>query len=418
VKINAKKNTRVQFELSYVVQNAGWFPSYDIRAKNINEPVEVIYKANVKQDTKEDWNNIKLKLSSSNPNISGVAPELKTYFLDYNSLPPTYGKSINLVKGKVTDESGPLPGATVMVKGTTIGTSTDFDGNYTITVPNNANQLVFSFVGMESQTHTVSSEVMNVVMKDAGIGLQEVVVTGYRNSKNMIESLDSSLKEGASIKLRGANSIGINTNKVENQTTVNFEIKTPYSIKSDNKSYAVDMEVYQLPAFYQYYSVPKIDKDAFLIANITDWEKYNLLEGEANIFFEDAFIGKSILDVRYATDTLQISLGRDKSISINREKIKDFTTKKLIGSKKEESRAWTTTVKNNKSQKINIMIIDQIPVTTLEEIEIKDIKISGAKHNNVNGELKWEFILEPNNKKELELRYTVKYPKNQNLILE
>ncbi|MDO9261626.1 MAG: mucoidy inhibitor MuiA family protein, partial [Flavobacteriaceae bacterium] len=107
VKINAKKNTRVQFELSYVVQNAGWFPSYDIRAKNINEPVEVIYKANVKQDTKEDWNNIKLKLSSSNPNISGVAPELKTYFLDYNSLPPTYGKSINLVKGKVTDSSGP-----------------------------------------------------------------------------------------------------------------------------------------------------------------------------------------------------------------------------------------------------------------------------------------------------------------------
>ncbi|MDO9260780.1 MAG: DUF4139 domain-containing protein, partial [Flavobacteriaceae bacterium] len=221
-----------------------------------------------------------------------------------------------------------------------------------------------------------------------------------------------------SVTLRGANSLGINTNQIVNQTTVNFEIKTPYSIKSDNKSYAVDMDVYQLPAFYQYYSVPKIDKDAFLIANITDWEKYNLLEGEANIFFEDAFIGKSILDVRYATDTLQISLGRDKSISINREKIKDFTTKKLIGSKKEESRAWTTTVKNNKSQKINIMIIDQIPVTTLEEIEIKDIKISGAKHNNVNGELKWEFILEPNNKKELELRYTVKYPKNQNLILE
>ena len=98
------------------------------------------------------------------------------------------------------------------------------------------------------------------------------------------------------------------------------------------------MEFYDLPAFYQYYCVPKIDKDAFLIANIVDWEKYNLLEGEANVFFEDTYVGKTLMDVRYASDTLEISLGRDKKVSVNREKIKDFTNKQFIGNNKEETR--------------------------------------------------------------------------------
>ena len=65
VKVDAKNSSNVSFELSYVVENAGWFPTYDIRAKNVNEPVELIYKANVKQDTKISWDNVKLNLSQN-----------------------------------------------------------------------------------------------------------------------------------------------------------------------------------------------------------------------------------------------------------------------------------------------------------------------------------------------------------------
>jgi uncharacterized protein (TIGR02231 family) len=178
------------------------------------------------------------------------------------------------------------------------------------------------------------------------------------------------------------------------------------------------MEVYNLPANYQYFSVPKIDKDAFLIANVVEWEKYNLLEGEANIFFEDTYVGKSLLDVRYASDTLKISLGRDKNVSVMREKAKEFTTKQFIGNKKEETRDWLTTVKNNKSQKINMLIIDQVPVSTIEEIEVEVQKTSGGILNTETGEIKWEFSLEPKEKKEFELKYATKYPKYQNLIVE
>ncbi|HPN21232.1 MAG TPA: mucoidy inhibitor MuiA family protein, partial [Tenuifilaceae bacterium] len=155
VKVDTKRAGTFEFEVSYLVNNAGWFPTYDIRAKNISEPIQIIYKANVRQETKEDWKNVKLRFSSSNPNSSGVAPELKTYFLNYNSIPPVYNikQGSNIAKGTVisADDGLPLPGVAVMVKGTTIGAATDVNGNFTLTMPSNGGTLVFSFIGYDTQ---------------------------------------------------------------------------------------------------------------------------------------------------------------------------------------------------------------------------------------------------------------------------
>lgn len=429
VKIDAKNNTKAEFEISYTVANAGWFPTYDIRAKNINEPIELIYKANVRQDTKVDWKNVKLKFSSSNPKTSGVAPELKTYFLNYNSVPPTYKNSINSISGSILSmEDGlSIPGVSVVVKDNpTIGTTTNYDGSYSLTIPNNATHLVYSFVGMKTLELPITSSVMNVFLESDVLEMDEVVVTAYgvsRDKKALGYALQGKaagvqISDKQNIKIRGTSSISIPTAQVERQTNVEFEINTPYTVNSDNKSYAIDMTTYNLPSDYQYYCVPKIDRDAFLIANIIDWEKYNLLTGEANIFFEETFVGKTLLDVRYASDTLQISLGRDKNVSVSREKLTDFTTKQFIGNKKEETRAWTINVKNNKSQKINMVLFDQIPKSTLEEIEVELQKSSGAKYDAETGEIKWKFTLESSNKKNFELKYSVKYPKYRNLIIE
>lgn len=422
VKVDSKKNGSFPFEISYVVANAGWFPTYDIRANNIQEPVHLIYKANVKQDTKEDWTNVRLKFSSSDPNVSGVAPELKTYFLNYNTLPPTYKLTSNAVTGKITDIQGkPIEFANVHVKGTTIGTVTDIEGNYTITIPNNAKELTYSLIGYHSKTLPVSGNVMNVVLEENNAALSEVIMVDDAEQSSAMDALQgrvSGISAKKKIMVRGTSSIAIPTAQVENQTTVHFEIKIPYTIKSDNKNYTVDIENYELPANYQYFCVPKIDKDAFLIAHIIDWEKYSLLEGEANVFFENTYVGKTLLDVRYASDTLQISLGRDKKVSVTREKIKNFTTRQFIGNKKEEMRNWKTTVKNNKNQEINMIVLDQVPVSTAEDIEVEVLDRSGARQDAESGEIKWEFTLNPGDKKEMELKYSVKYPKFRNLVIE
>jgi len=88
-----------------------------------------------------------------------------------------------VVTGQVTDSNGePIIGANVVVKGTTNGTITDFDGNYSIDVPENAT-LVFSYLGMTSQEIPVTSNSISVVLKEDNQVLDEVVVTGYGTTK-------------------------------------------------------------------------------------------------------------------------------------------------------------------------------------------------------------------------------------------
>ncbi len=424
VKVEAEKEVLAAFEISYIVSNAGWFPSYDIRAKNINEPIEVVYKANVRQDTKVDWKNVKLKFSSSEPNISGVAPELQPYLLNYNMLPPTYHRQVNRVSGVVLDRNRtPIPGVSVVVEGSTIGVVTDMNGSYAITIPANASSLSYSFIGYQPKVLPISGQVMNVLLEEDMVALEEIVVIGYGSGKKgLAQPLQSRVAgafvaDDANIMIRGISS-PIPTAQVQNQTTVDFEINMPFTVSSDNKSYSVDMAVYELPAFYQYLSVPKVDRGAFLIANIVDWEKYSLLEGEANVFFEDTYVGKTILDVRYSSDTLQLSLGRDKGITVQREKTKELTSKRFIGNRKEEVRNWKTTVRNNKGQAINMLVYDQVPVSLNTEIEVLIHNISGAKHNTENGILKWEFTLQPSETREFEVQYGVRFPRNRHLVVE
>ena len=424
VKIESKGAMTVPLELTYMVNNAGWFPSYDIRATTISEPVQLIYKATVRQNTMEDWKNVKLRFSSALPNLSGVSPELNPYLLDYNVLPPTYDRKVRTVRGKVMDETGlALPGASVTVKGSTIGTVADSEGNYSLTLPATASTLQFSYIGYTTKQLPASGEVMNISLQESRNNLEEVVVTGYGTALPIDKALQGriagvSVNQSSPMRIRGTASVPVPVVQQEKTTTFELEVKTPYTILTDNKSYTVDMAYYDVPAVYQYYAVPKIEKEAFLQARIANWESYNLLEGEATIYFENTFVGKTLLDVRNATDTLTLSLGRDKKVMITREKIKELSTRQFIGSKQEEIRAWKTVIRNTKSQPINLVVLDQVPVSTNSEIEVNVQQSSGVKPSVDTGELKWEFTLQPGEKKELELLYSVRYPKNRVLYIE
>ncbi len=424
VKIESKGAMTVPLELTYMVNNAGWFPSYDIRATTISEPVQLIYKATVRQNTMEDWKNVKLRFSSALPNLSGVSPELNPYLLDYNVLPPTYDRKVRTVRGKVMDETGlALPGASVTVKGSTIGTVADSEGNYSLTLPATASTLQFSYIGYTTKQLPASGEVMNISLQESRNNLEEVVVTGYGTALPIDKALQGriagvSVNQSSPMRIRGTASAPVPVVQQEKTTTFELEVKTPYTILTDNKSYTVDMAYYDVPAVYQYYAVPKIEKEAFLQARIANWESYNLLEGEATIYFENTFVGKTLLDVRNATDTLTLSLGRDKKVMITREKIKELSTRQFIGNKQEEIRAWKTVIRNTKSQPINLVVLDQVPVSTNSEIEVNVQQSSGVKPSVDTGELKWEFTLQPGEKKELELLYSVRYPKNRVLYIE
>lgn len=421
VKIESTQPCNGNFELNYMVNNVGWFPSYDIKSDGLDQPLEIVYKANLRQDTKIEWKDVRLTFASIAPKNSGVAPELKTYFLDYYSKPPVYKSEINSVSGYITDQNNePLIGAAVLIENTSIGAVADANGYYSITIPDPESKLVFSYIGYESQTRRIEGTVMNVKLKESNVSLDEVVTV---RSMSTVSSALQGRVAGLSIekkrfKSKDKPSIAIPFEQIENSTSLNFEIQKPYSVKSDNKSYSVEMTTYEIPVTFQYYSVPKITPEVFLKAYVTDWEAYNFLEGEANIYVDGTFIGKSLLDNRFSGDTLEVSLGVDKNISIQRKKIKDLANRQFIGTKKEEVIAWKTIVKNSKSQTIDMVVFDQVPVSKKEEIEVDIENKSNGHLEEETGEISWTFELKPGETKELTLKYEVKYPKSKRLTIE
>ena len=314
----------VNLDINYITNNASWTPFYDLRAENITSPINMMYKAQVTQNTGIDWKKVNLTLSSGNPNQNNQAPLLSSWFLRYNN-PQVY-----------KDES-------------------------------NAQ-------------------------------LQEVVITGYAAKK---------------MKIRGASSISNYTSINENQLNVSFDIDIPYDILSNGKPHSVALKEIKLPATYKYYAAPRADKDAFLLAEINDYSKYNLLPGEANIIFEGLYVGKTMINPNQTSDTLNLSMGRDKKISIKREKVVDKSGTRFLSSKKEQTFTYDITIRNNKKEAANITLKDQYPLSTDKEVEIELLETSNAKENKETGILTWDLKLNPNETKKIRISYKVKYPKDK-----
>ncbi len=422
ITLSADRPQTLQIEVSYLTQNAGWYPSYDLRVKDIGSPIALAYKANVRQNTGEDWKEVTFSFSNADPNQSGQLPDLIPYYLDFHQVAlgnalmgRVSGVAINgihshSVSGRVTDsESGAaLSGVNVVAQGTSVRTLTDINGNFNLGIPAGVNTLHFSYIGYQSQEVPISGQFMIVALTPDMQSLQEVVVTGDESAKRRSDQPESD----------ASMNYAIPTTAVEHQTSIAFTVDIPYTVWADGENYIVDLATYEIPAAYEYQSIPKIDEAAFLVAKISDWNQYNLLEGEANLFFEGTYIGRSLLDVRYVSDTLQLSLGRDRNVTIKREKVKDFTRKQLIGTHRIETRGWKFSVRNNKKQKIHLILKDQIPVSTTSEIEIENITLQNGKLNKENGTVLWKLELAPAVQEERLLQYSIKYPKHRNVMIE
>lgn len=435
VVVNAPAATSAKFRLSYVVPNAGWIPTYDLRVKDIATPLSMQMKANVQQATSEDWKDVRLTLSSGNPMESGLKPELEPWKLafykpetpksysnvDYEEVSPNFRRNpaITQVSGIVSDASGPIPGASVMVKGSTVGIVADMDGKFSFTLPPSVNSILVSALGYNSKEVAITSNNLNVSLQEDASTLNEVVVTGYGRQRNPLKKLAGKVAgvQTRANKSNNDDAAAPETDEIINVTTVSYEITQPYTIPSDNKPQSVEIKSLDLPATYQYFAAPKLDKDAFLTAQIVDWEQYNLLSGEANLFLEGTFMGKTLLNTLTTDDTLNISLGRDKNVVVMRTKLKDFSKTKFLSDKRTDSRGFETTVRNKRGQPLSITVEDQVPISTTKDIEIVP-ETGDAVVDLPTGKLTWKLDVPAGKEKKVKFNYKVTYPKAQKVILE
>jgi uncharacterized protein (TIGR02231 family) len=327
------KAGNVPLEISYLSNSASWTPFYDLRAESVTAPINMIYKAQVVQNTGIDWKKIKLVLSSGMPNQDNRAPLLSAWRLEYGSVYNYYDKRSNAA------------------------------------VSNRGGQVYNKIQSMDE-------------------------------NKNLAEVVTSApIKDIAVIN--------------NNQLNISFDIDLPYDILSNGKVHSVTLKEIKLPVFFKYYAVPKLDKEAFLLAELSDYSKYNLLPGEANIIFEGLYVGKTFIEPNQTSDTLNLSMGRDKKISIKREKIVDKSGTKLFSSNKSQTFTFDLTIRNGKKDAIDLLLKDQYPLSSDKDMEIELLQSDSAKVNTETGILTWFLKLAPNETKKIRISYSVKCPKDK-----
>ncbi|MBK8339279.1 MAG: DUF4139 domain-containing protein [Flavobacteriales bacterium] len=338
VEIASEAEVGATFTLGYFVRSAGWSPAYDLRAKGTGQPIELLMKAQVLNNTGEDWTKVDLALSSGNPTQGGVMPQLQAWVLEQPILLETIGRA--------------------------------------------------------SRTR----------------GEQDAMKAAAPSSMEMGGAYDNREDMDASIE--------VSNTVVYRTTTVEFAIDAPFSVPADGMAHMVGVKTHTVPASYKHYCTPKLDKDAFLYARTTGWEDLNLLPGQANVFFEGTYVGQSFLDLSRPQDTLDISLGRDKGVVVERVRRKGSDDKTILGGKRTVTRGWDLTVRNTKATAIDLEVRDQYPLSPRSEVEVKLEDAGGASVNEQTGALVWKLSIEPKGTKKLGFSYSVKHPKDEPVVVE
>ena len=385
---------KYDFLVSYVTPNAWWSPYYDVRVDDINSPLKLIYKAKLAQTTGIDWKKVKLSLSTSVPDQWGSAPVLKTWFLGY--INPINVMERNLAVNRIQsfeESMKGVPGAAADIK----------IRGYSSMAGNNTPLYVVNGVAMSAEDF---SKISQSAIKNIEVvkGASATALYGSRASNGVVlVTLKDGLEDYVSI--------------TDNELNVNFDIGLLYDVLTNGKEQTATLKEYSVGSIYKYYAVPKLDRDAYLLAEVPDWEKLNLLPGDANIIFEGTYVGKSFIDPSSTADTLNLTLGRDKRVVVKKEKLADYSSVKFLGSHKLQKISFELTVKNNKKDTVRMILKDQYPLSTNKEIEVELNDDGGGMDNTDTGVLTWKLELAPGESRKIRFAYSVKYPKDRVLNL-
>lgn len=425
VLVNLKSDSEVRgakLTLTYLVYDAEWTPFYEVRVKNVNSPLQLVYSARVSQKSEEDWKNVKLTLSTGDPSVDNTKPEFEKMTLPYwnrTVKKRTWNRpSSNMAFGHIVDEEGsPVVGCSVVEISNDApynGAVSDFEGSFSLEMKNMSNKLKVSFVGYEPQVLS-PAENMLVVLKEDLAELEEVVVVGYGGrAKSSVAAEPMAQRSVATTKAKVVNNLPLNVS--ESLSATEFAIDMPYTVPSDGKQYDANMLTYAIEADYHYIATPRYTKETYLLANIPDVYQYSLEPGTARLFYDNVYQGDCIITPKTSQDTLSISVGTDKAIAVERKPVKSNTRRALLGQTVTVTKSFEITARNNKPYAVNAEVEDQYPISLSSDIKVQLTESSGASVDPNTGRVIWNLHLEPKESKTVTLTYEVKYPKSRHSL--
>ena len=398
IRCTAPLAANVTFTISYYTPLAQWVPSYDINVASTDKPIKIVSKAKVSQRTTVDWNNVKLSLSTSIPNNNKIAPLFNTWFLQY--VVPARLQRTSLAAQNAYSYS-----------------------NAAVEEMVSLDEVVVTGYGTQRIRGNTSAS-QNAVPLYIVDGIIVDDISGI--SPEMIKSTEI-LKEDTATALygsRAANGVVVITTKgisdyviaEENMLNQIFNIDLPYTIPGNGKEQNIELQTQEVSAEYQYYCAPKLNPETFLLAEIPNWEKLNLLSGKANISYDGTYIGETQINASSTQQKLSLTLGVDKRIAVKRELLKDFSSSKFLGNNVKQVFTYKLTVKNNRNVPVRFVLKEQYPQSTSKEIEAIWIKADTTTPTVVKedvGVITWEEELAAGASKEYKFSYSIQYPKGR-----
>jgi hypothetical protein len=328
----------IKLNINYLTDNVSWKPYYEIKAEKISAPLDVTFKAIVKQNTGLDWKGVKLTLINGNSSRNNYAPTVSPWFI-YARSP----KEREIQREEIASKS-----AAIRIRGMGSVNAAEYDDQY----------------------------------KELE-GRAESVAVGYA---------------------------GFNVNT--NELNTSYDIDIPYDILSNNEDHLISLYQQKIPADYQYFTAPNYNREAYLLAKIKDFSKYNLVSAPASIIFENMYIGETRISPDQTNNEMNITLGNDPKISIRREEVQDKSGEKFLSSYREKVITYDLVIKNNKKEQISIEVKDRFPLSNNEAVKIELLDKSSAAKDDEKGFLTWNIKLSPSETKKLRVSYKVRYPKD------
>lgn len=325
VAIQSHAKQTIELTSSYFTPSASWSPLYDIRMNGTNQPLAYEFKASVQQTTRVDWKNVKVTLSTAQPNKSSNAPYINPWVLRKYEEPKVYARTNKFM---VADDAAPM---------------------------------------------------------QAELSFEEEEPILYASS--------------------------LAVSKQEKQTFEEYAIQQPVTILAAETKALLSIANYSIPTSYVYYAVPKKSSDVYLQAYITNFEQYNLLSASANLFIENTFVGTSYFAANATQDSMLVSFGVDNNIQIDRKRVYDMESKKILSKKNKQSHSYIISVRNNKSSAITLHILDQIPLSTNKEISVINVTHPKAEVDNY-GKVLWKETIPSRTTQTYTLSFDIEYPRD------
>jgi uncharacterized protein (TIGR02231 family) len=335
VEIEVSQPGDFQADLTYVVNQAGWQPLYDLRLLTAgDEPVLALtYIAQIIQKTGQDWPAVSLAVSTARPALNQRLPEQQPWYLDvYRS--PT-----------------PLP---------------------------------------RSRSGGERAEMAMVAMAAP----QPAAVQEVQDAETAVAALVKESDSGGG-------------------TAVRFQVGGQVDIPSDGSPHKTTIAQFRLPPDIHYVAIPFHTDAVFRRATVTNSGGGPLLPGAASLFVNDEYIGQTRLDYTPAAGELELLLGVEEAITVERELSRRDVDKRLLRDNRQMRFGYKISLKNLRAETAKVVVHDQIPVSRHEQIKVKlEEATPRPDEKSELNLLEWHMQLAPNEEKEIHYTCLVEHPRS------